>query len=253
MFTLCPNCSQQQELTAEQLRVTRAILYCPRCGIHFDALEQLSDTRHDARLASSGEGLSGSTPIPPFAPVQEPSNRHGHKAGAFSGRYRLSGPDSPAMLPWEQARQVANPHWRSGVLAGLLLLAGQLLYFHGNGISQNHLLRRFCQPLKCPLPAYQNAAELAIVGNALEPLPDHGHLFRVLVINQAAFAQTYPEIDLTLQDYEGNAIAHRRFRLKDYLLNPEAASIQPDAMVELRLHIAPATQNVGGYTFDLAY
>ncbi|MDD5271616.1 MAG: DUF3426 domain-containing protein [Methylovulum sp.] len=226
MFTRCPNCNHPQPLTVEQLRVSRAILYCPHCAIHFDALELLDEEPASETLAV------------PIRPEPPPANVES---------------DTPIILPWEQSTAIANPHWRTGVLLGVLLLVGQLLYFNSTAISRNHTLRRLCQPLRCPLPVYQNAAELAIISNALEPLPDQGHLFRLLISNQAAFAQAYPLIDLTLQDYGGNAIAQRRFAPHDYLFNATTATIAPEASVELRLHLAPTTQTVGGYTFDLTY
>jgi len=224
MFTRCPNCLAEQTLTVEQLRITRAITYCPHCASHFDALEQLS-----ARAMAAPE----TEPAPP----QEPT----------------SATDTPSVLPWEKPTAIASPHWRSGVYGGVLLLIGQLGYFHSHAISNNATVRRLCQPLRCPLPPYRNAAELAVIHNVLEPLASHGYLFKALVNNQAAFSQAYPTIVLTLQDYGGNTVAQRRFKPEDYLLNPQNALIRPDATVELSLHIAPTTETVGGYTFDLTY
>lgn len=235
LFTRCPNCHQKQQLTAEQLRITRAIFYCPHCALAFDALEQLSDTDPDAKDS-------------PELPIDSARD-----AKTVSTDSPTDVGDAPATLPWERPARVANPHWKTGVWLGLLALAGQLMYFHGGVIGKNTTLRRWCLTLGCPLATYQNANELAIVQSALEPLPDQGHLFKATITNRAAFTQAYPAIDLILLDYAGNAIARRRFRPDDYLINPKASAIAPEAAVELRLHLAPTNLAVGGYTFDLTY
>jgi|GEM_PF-378650 len=282
MFTLCPNCNHKQELTADQLRDARAVIACPQCAIRFDALEQLSDIDPETLVAASGQ-QQPQDPQPespsieverlkpkgfPLADQSGPSaaqflrsaqRRPGRRDqlklnhGKLSERYWIREADKPINLPWEQARQAPSRHWRTGVFVGGLLLCGQLLFFHGNAISQNLALRRFCQSLDCPLPIYQNANELAIVSSVLEPLSDGSQLFKAIIVNQAEYPQAYPNIDLSLQDYAGNALARRSFRPEEYLPAPNNAAIKPDATEELRLHIAPATQTVGGYTFDLTY
>ncbi|MDD2722501.1 MAG: zinc-ribbon and DUF3426 domain-containing protein [Methylovulum sp.] len=279
MFTRCPNCGHKQELTVGQLRDARAVIACPQCAIRFDALEQLSDIDPETSVVASGQqqpqdlqpelpSLDLELPKPIGLPPTDPSAAQflgsaqrwmgggdplKPNSGKLPGRYSSSEADTPISLPWEQARQAPSPHWRTGALLGGLLLLGQLLFFHGHAISQNLMLRRFCQVLVCPLPTYQNANELAIVSSVLEPSPDGGQLFKAIIINQADYPQTYPNIDLSLQDYAGNMLARRRFRPEDYLLDSKTAVIKPDATVELRLHIAPTTPTVGGYTFDLTY
>jgi hypothetical protein len=222
MFTRCPNCYQKQQLTVEQLRVTRAIMSCPACAIPFDALELLSETDPDGRRDA---------PKPTI--------------------------DIPIELPWEKPPQLSSPHWRSGAMAGLVLLMVQLLYFNSGDLSQNTKLRhnaaRFCRPLGCRLPAYKNADELGIVHSSLDLLPNQSHLFKALIMNQAAFDQPYPNINLKLLDYNGGPFAQQTFRPQDYLFNPQAATMAPDANVELKLNIAPTATAVGGYTFDLTY
>jgi hypothetical protein len=241
MFTRCPNCKHTQELTVDQLRLTRAIVFCHQCASNFDALEQLSETCPERQSPQDGQQQT-----PALTPVESTSS-------VPTESDNPTGSDSTGFLPWETPPPASSPYWRTGALAGLLILAGQLLYFHGHALSQNPTLRRLCQSLRCPLPIYQNAAELAIVTSTLEPLPDHHQLFKALILNQANFEQAYPLIDLTLQDYLGNAVAHRRFAPQDYLLNPTAATIKPNATAELRLHIAPTAQTVSGYTFELTY
>jgi hypothetical protein len=223
MFTRCPNCQQKQALTVGQLRTTRGILHCNRCAVDFDALELLTEFDPEPVvakvIANDDMDLPWETPLLEIGPI--------------------------------------SPLWRIGVVAGLLLFLGQLLYFEGGAWVQNDKLRKrlipLCQALACRLPTYQNADALATLRNALDTLPDQTHLFVAAIHNQAEFSQAYPKLELTLLDYNGQALGRRLFRPEDYLFNASGALILPDSTVELRLVIAPTRTPVGGYHFNLIY
>ena len=213
MFTRCPNCRQQRSLTAEQLRVSRAIVFCRRCSIKFDALELLSDTASDE---------VGDIPL-------------------------------ATVLPWERQRR--SPYWKLGLAIGIVLLLAQIVYFEGNALTQNTRLRpglaTLCRDLGCRLPDYKNPDEL-IVRGTLTPSGQH-YVVTGLINNQAAFAQAYPDIKLTLLDYSGNPFAHRVFQPRDYAASITAAKPVINAGATLAIHLdIAATQNpIGGYTFDI--
>lgn len=106
--------------------------------------------------------------------------------------------------------------------------------------------------MSCQLPAYENLDEFAVLQSSLSALPDHKQLFRAIISNRAAFAQPYPNIELTVLDYAENPSARRIFRPQDYL--PEAlvgSAVQPGARTVISLNIAALKTKVGGYTFKL--
>lgn len=86
-------------------------------------------------------------------------------------------------------------------------------------------------------------------------LPDRSQLLRVSISNQAAFAQPYPNLQLTLLDYAENPFSRRIFRPQDYL--PEApnatSTMLPGAITAISLNIAALKTKVGGYTLKLIY
>ena len=72
--------------------------------------------------------------------------------------------------------------------------------------------------------------------------------------NQADFSQPYPNIKLTLFDYNGNAFANRVFQPNDYLTEDAVPNLMAaDATTEISLKIAAPETKVGGSTFDLIY
>ena len=218
MFTQCHECQTIQPLTLAQLRAGRGMLRCRHCSALFDALERISET----------EEINPSE--------NQPSRR----------------------LPWDKLSMQGNAYWRTGVVFGLLLLMGQIVYFEGYAFSQNPFVRpglaKLCQLINCQLPVYKNLDEFSLLHGSFTPLPDQNYAFRVVFSNQAAFAQTYPNIKLTLLDYSGNAFAHRVFQAKDYLPGDTVGNLMAvDAITEISLKIAALDTKVGGSTFDFIY
>jgi predicted Zn finger-like uncharacterized protein len=217
MFTQCPECQTIQALTLAQLRAGRGMLRCSHCSAMFDALERISETeeiKHSENLPAKN-------------------------------------------LPWDKERAPGNVYWRTGLVISLLLLIGQIVYFEGYAFSQNPALRpgleKLCQQLDCHIPVYKNLDEFTLQG-FFNPLPEQNYLFQAVINNQAAFTQPYPNIKLTLLDYNGNAFAHRIFRPRDYL--PEAsvaADMAADATTEISLKIAAPKTKVGGATYELIF
>lgn len=223
MFTQCPNCHQKQALTIEQLRDNRAIVHCSQCGINFDALELIheADENYEERDDMEIRAIVESLPA----------------------------------LPWEKPVSTGHGYWGLGVLLGLLLLSGQAVYFEGRALSQNPKYRpgleNLCQHLGCRLPVYKNLDELTIVHGSFNRSPDQHYEFRVVINNQAAFAQPYPGINLTLLDYTGKPFTQRIFGPRDYLGKNAEPALAADATLDINLKIAATATPIGGYTFDL--
>jgi hypothetical protein len=159
--------------------------------------------------------------------------------------------------PFDRKIAPGSAFWRSGLVLASLLLLGQIVCFEGAAISRNPAFRlnleKLCGQLNCRLPAYKNPAEFAVLQGSLSALPDRSQQFRTVIRNRAAFAQPYPNLELTLLDYAENPFARRIFRPQDYLTKAQAApsAISPDSTAAISLNIAAPKTKVGGYTFKL--
>jgi len=216
MFTQCPECQTIHPLTLAKLRANRGMLRCNHCSAMFDALERISET----------EKINHS---------ENPSSKS---------------------MPWDKVS--GDAYWRTGLVIGLLLLIGQIVYFEGYAFSQNPAVRpilaKLCQLANCQLPVYKNLDEFSLLQSSFTPLPDQNYAFKIVISNQAPFAQTYPNIKLTLFDYNGKALGHRVFQPRDYLPEDSVATVMAtDAITEISLKIAAPKTKVGGSTFDLIY
>ncbi len=216
MFTQCPQCQKTHSLTLAQLRDSRGMLRCEQCNTLFDGLKLISETEDE-----------------------------------------LAKKINEQTLPWQEKSAPANRYWSVGFVLGLLLLGFQLIYFEGKAVSQNPNLRSrlvtFCQLLHCQLPVYQNIEEFTVMQSSFDTLPDKNYLFRAVIVNQAAFAQHYPNIQLNLLNDAGKTLSQRTFLPSEYLPLPTVLAMSPDAPLEIRLKIAALKTPVSGYSFDLGY
>jgi predicted Zn finger-like uncharacterized protein len=213
MYSSCPQCNHQHQLSTEQLRATRGMLKCTECSILFDALESLSDQPNPERFIT-----------PDTAHFQTPS-----------------------------AKKPSRGAWLAGVTIGLLLLLGQIIYFEGYSLTQNSQLRpwliKTCQELQCALPAYKNLAEISILQGSLQEVDQQHYRFTSVLVNQADFAQPYPAINLALQDFTGKVFAQRTFASQHFHRHEQM--LDSNASAEISLEIAAPAQKIGGYHFTL--
>ena len=152
--------------------------------------------------------------------------------------------------------------WFIGCLLCLIVLAGQFYWTEGDKINRNPKYRvwleKICRSvpqnlpyhLKCELPVYKNLDEFEIVHGDFQQVDDY-YEFQTIFSNQADFAQNYPMIRLRLLDFNGKIFAERVFYPEEYLEGKLKGLMAASDSIEVNLKVAPPSQKVGGYTFDL--
>ena len=215
MYTLCPECKKTIPVSVEQLRESRGMLQCDACQTKFDALEFLSENAENNLSPPPSEDA--------FLPSQKkPAKNH-------------------------------SPLWLTGILAGLLLLALQIIYFEGEAFAQKPTLRpwleKICQQLNCQLPPYRNLNEIHILETTLDSKDPGRVVFNIVLTNQADFPQPNPNLKLTLVDYQGKIFAQRVFSADNY--HPSSTQLKPGQTVKIQLVIVKPGNPVGGYRFSL--
>ncbi len=109
------------------------------------------------------------------------------------------------------------------VLAAVVLLGAQVLYFQFDAWAKNPSIRPvyewLCPMLHCELPVMRAVDEIRSRNLVVRANPEvPGELtVDALIINQARFAQPFPEIELRFSSVDGRPIAARRFKPSDYL------------------------------------
>jgi len=214
LYTQCPQCQYLQTVSTEQLRLSRGMSKCKKCSTLFDVLEFISEH-----------------------PLEEAEDI-----------------DDPKSLSSARKQNIPlHVLWLYGFFAGILLLASQIYFFEGYALSQNRILRpwllKLCQTLDCRLPEYKNINEVRILQGGLQATDKHSYEFKAVISNQARFSQLYPDIQLTLLTFTGEAFAERVFSAHNY--RPESALLAADEIAEISFEIAAPQTGIGGYTFKL--
>jgi hypothetical protein len=110
-----------------------------------------------------------------------------------------------------------------------------------------------CALLQCTLPPWREPAAFHLTSNELRP---HPSLPGVLVVsasfrNDAPFAQPWPQLQLSLQNIDGEALGLRRFAPREYLgAAPASAQIGAGQSASIRLEILDPGKRAVAFGFE---
>jgi predicted Zn finger-like uncharacterized protein len=151
------------------------------------------------------------------------------------------------------------------MLFGLLLaiLAGlQSIYYLRTNIAADYpqfkpYLMQACAALKCEIELPKNLDFFALDDSDMQEDSEHQNviIFSSLLINNAAYTQAYPNIELTLTDTADQPVLRRVIKPSEYLTSNTnvAAGIASREEMRINLSINVADVAVAGYRVLLVY
>jgi predicted Zn finger-like uncharacterized protein len=151
------------------------------------------------------------------------------------------------------------------VLLGLLLaiLAGlQSIYYLRTSIAADYpqfkpYLVQACVALQCEIELPKNLDFLALDDSDMQEDHEHQNVikFSSLLINNAPYAQAYPNIELTLTDTADQPVLRRLVKPSEYLASNTnvATGIEPREETRINLSINVTGIAVAGYRVLLVY
>ena len=154
--------------------------------------------------------------------------------------------------------------WTWAVAASLLLLLAiaQAAYFFRVDLAA-HLpglkpaLNGYCRILRCSVPLPQKTSLMSIESSDLEADPAHENqiTLNALLRNRAAYAQAFPNLELTINDTQDKPLARRIFKPKDYLppQESEQTGLLPNHELGIKLYLGTADLRPTGYRLVLFY
>ena len=159
---------------------------------------------------------------------------------------RMSMPEPPF------SRKPGNPlaEFARGLLgwgvAGLLLLAlcVQVLVADRARLAADRdwrpRVQALCDVLRCNLPAWREPEAFRVTSREVRPHPSVPGVLLVSASfrNDAAFAQAWPQLELSLTDIDGQSLGLRRFAPSEYLGSaPATQRIAPGQSANITLEI----------------
>lgn len=151
--------------------------------------------------------------------------------------------------------------WGIGALVLVVLLGVQYAYFMRDDLARYPNLRPWlsamCSVAHCKLPLRRDLNQIKILRGRVLTEPNHPGvlLVRATLVNEAAFAQPYPQLRLTLMDINGNVTGRRWFAPAQYvadtvLRKQMGAGMPPKQPVAVRLELVDPGHNSENFEFD---
>ncbi|MDD5056796.1 MAG: DUF3426 domain-containing protein [Sideroxydans sp.] len=291
-ITQCPECGTRFKVTAAQLEAHGGEVRCGRCHIVFDASKHLYVVEPSPQLSlpiddePQIEVLTEEVAPHPQTDFKEENT--GASAAidpeiSFSEIEHYLPPiaeiaeleEAPATLAQQvkfidepAAEPVAPParkrRW-TGIFAALLLLLlllAQAIYFFRvelvirlPGLKPS--LAQSCALLGCSIELPRQAELMSIESSELESDPAQNNVITLhaLLHNRATFTQAYPDLELTLNNLQDQAIARRTFHPANYLKNANEAQagLGANRELEISLRLDTADLKPAGYRLFLFY
>ena len=279
MYTQCPECLTVFSLDAQTLAQAHAYLTCGNCGANFDSLATLTDALPPApfdELPLNEQALTPplvdmvvyrpqSEPVvveKPVPAVSEPVAENDFAQLVFTPRFARNAAPAPPRAAHRHLRQPGSEYrlaWAMacGVLA--LLLGAQVAWAKRDALvadpTTGSWLRSSCAALHCRLPLVAAPKRLRLLDSNVQTHPSvpHALMISARVRNDAPFGQPYPVLTLTLSNAQGEHVAMRRLRPREYLDDTAALQrgLAPGTSTVLLLEVAdPGDQAVA---FEFAF
>jgi predicted Zn finger-like uncharacterized protein len=260
VYTRCPQCQTAFRITAAQLKVRDGRVRCGRCQHVFAADQHLMPkpvksaakvTPPPARKRTASKKPAEAKKIaPPLAKIPT----------------QIPAPQSPAAAPppvppppplvRTQPVRTRSSYWVAGCVLMLLLLAGQTLIFYGYDFARQTpalrpIVTALCSPLPCRKLPPIDMRQMDLVETLVAPHPRFDKALRIkaTLVNRAATVQPYPLLEVSLIDSQGQLVARRAYRPREYLSKPETIQqgLPPQVAVNVQLDITSPGAQASGY------
>lgn len=276
MFTICPDCSRQYRVNADQLAAASGQVQCGYCGRQFNALERISDRPvvvaddrlRELRISSPGSDDRPASlerepqfDIPITGPAIEseplPDN-------SGSGSQGLGAEELPDDLP-EDLREEPAPKsgghgllWGTGAFFLILVIAAQLAWFNRDQLLQRYpelrpWAKQLCERLDCSVYRHREISSIKILNRdvRLHPVVDNALLVNATMANRSGRIQPFPGIQFSLFDTNGAMIASREFLPEEYLDESIAIDegMSPERPVHFVLEVTGPVEGAVSFEF----
>lgn len=232
---------------------------CGHCAAVFDALRTLTAQLPPEPIGNLEPHAATAAPpqldLPVFRPSPAQSTLFTEPAERARAAERSSLPAFAARR--RRARTQRNGTWLLGSALLLLCLAGEVAWADRAAWSNNAGIRAWlapvCARLGCRLPLRRDEAALELLSRDIRPHPSvpGALIISATLRNDAAFAQAYPTVEITLSDLDEKRVAMRRFRPRDYLGDPAAleSGLAAGASTALVFEVADPGRNAIAFEF----
>ena len=278
-ITSCPECGTQFLLNKEHLKASRGKVQCGHCDHVFNAKNRLTEISDEFTSTAEYQASLENTALEnqtledlDTAPLT--ATAHSAAESTYIGEFSASAVDTseldtPIVIedlttdPKFSRKKFKPSIWLSLLSLFLLALAVlQSVYFMRIKIAAEYpqfkpLLVQGCAYLRCDISLPQNLDLLVIDDSDMQEDENYQGVinFSSSLVNNANYAQTYPNIELTLTNVDDQPVLRRLIKPIEYV-RPDAkqsAGIAAHEEIRIKLAIHPSDLAVAGYRVLLLY
>lgn len=148
--------------------------------------------------------------------------------------------------------------WSVGSILLMMAFLLQTVYFKHNDLAKVQQLRpwveRFCGFMSCEMSLPSNVGQLELVSQDIRSHPKvkGALLVTTTIINNARYAQSYPGLQITFSDLNGQRVAMRRFAPNEYLSKDieQETGMPPNTPIQVELEMMDPGSNAVNFEFD---
>lgn len=259
MYTQCPQCLTIFKLDGADLAAAHGSVRCGHCAAVFDALRRLALQLPPEPIGHLEAHALQSAPPQLDLPVFRPNPTQPALFAEPPDRVKAS--ERSTLPAFAAARRRARSRrtwpWLVGSVLLLLTLAGEVAWAdHSRWINDARVrawLEPACARLHCRLPLRHDAATLQLLSRDIRPHPSvpGALIISATLRNDAAFAQSFPTVEIALSDLDEKRVAMRRFRPREYLSDTRAIStgLAPGASTLLVFEVADPGRDAVAFEF----
>lgn len=280
-ITSCPECKTQFLLNTEHLKAHRGKVQCGHCEHVFNAKNRLTEISDDIRspeeyqasLDKTDQTVKEYEDYPESSPIEEIEiSDNTNYIGEFSSETPDKASDKavkPIVIedlttdPKFSGKKTKHNIWLSLLSILLLILASlQSIYFMRTELAAEYpqfkpFLVQACTSLNCKVALPQDLNLLVIDDSDMQEDENYQGVinFSSSLINNANYAQMYPNIELTLTNLDDQPVLRRLIKPAEYLQTKTDLSAGIDAREEIRVKLAIHASDipVAGYRVLLVY
>lgn len=293
LATRCPYCETQFRVTPQHLALRNGMVRCGTCREIFNGNDYLSERvvpTDTAAVTHTEDDAAGPITLLDLGPVQDgslPSESSMQEeldalskaiaelqnkpwteptsSGLSTTDEEETEPSAPGFVQEARERQRTGRAWKILLMLGvpllLITLSAQLGYLFRNEIAARspeaaRYMRAACRRIGCAITLPAQIDALSIESRQLQALPDQANHFELVVLlrNISDTSQTWPALDLQLNDAIGQAEIRKIFMPSDFLKASEIrAGIPAASEREIRLRFELSGDPAYGFNIRIFY
>jgi len=268
MQTRCPECNTLFKLTDHDLKQADGQVQCGHCFHVFTAepetdVETLADDNFKLveEVDTSDIDLNTFTDAIDDIPDEEPlSDDKPEQAPLFEQNPMIDDLVPPEIR--HQQEKASKPYqavfWSFLIILLSLSVLTQLVYFNRDQIASKPGLRpymlSFCQLAQCGISELRDLKRLELSSKNVysHPNVDNALMITAVIVNQAAFAQQFPVLQISFTNLVGDIVMARQFNPGEYLNTEEENlnEMQPGLPIQITLEVLDPGSSATAYEFN---